>query len=317
MSIGSFSKIYISDTIQTSPVFSVNAKNNNNVSRKKNKSTKELKYPVLLDCCEYTSDEVWLKLFKKAAYGNPPKGFKFANNNSLYYVKHKKMKDKKPIMIKIDQDDPKTTFHEFTDFVQKYGNFYSATDIEQSTKDEETRRRNYTPVTQKWDKLHKNVRSTLVINFCYDVAGKYKLSKEQINDLKFLIKSGIYYKYINSSTIKIEDNVIISIKGLQYDKTQNKFYLDMNVLADVIKNIKKNDSKSASKQKPNANQFLEKWGKYIDFFDKYKDDILKEDNVDMLDGDFCSNGFYEIGNYEINEETENNEDLSEENCESD
>ena len=176
---------------------------------------RELIYPVLLECCQFTKDIFWRNIFEELAYGRTSYGIYISKNFICCSQK------KKEFSYKIENKDPQLIFNElYNIFKNKVGiqshqerlnNRKAFNELEDETKNN---------IKNNWNSIKKkNMKELLIELYVTKMKNKYFLSLEQARYLISIIYIGILFKVIiPKRDINYSNGEIINISGIEFDR---------------------------------------------------------------------------------------------------
>lgn len=179
---------------------------------------KEICYPVFLECCHYTQDIFWEKIFEDLAYGQPPYGTYI--NKDFLCCSYKK----KEFTYKIERKDPKILYEEIYDLLinklgllsqrEKLKKRLAFQNIEENMKDSR----------KEWGNIRKkNIKNLLIEQFVIRMREKHNITLKQAKYLLSIIFLASVFRVITSKDIEYKNGQIQSIKGIDFIKNQFVF----------------------------------------------------------------------------------------------
>lgn len=203
------------------------------------------KYPIFLECTEYTLDEYWIDILKNCSLGKFPRGMTMVDDGKTMKITVNK---KKYEMIDV-HDDPLEMFRVCMDIFKNKLKMTSSRDHRMKAKEfEESKEKSDRTKIKSWDviKKHKVEKDMCIHDFVLRMQQKHSLSDEETIYLSKLIKVGILFKTINSSHILIKGGSIEDITNLHRSK-DGKFSIDSTINA-KIKSSSKNANENPLKK---------------------------------------------------------------------
>ena len=176
---------------------------------------RELIYPVLLECCQFTNDIFWRNIFEELAYGRTSYGIYISKNFICCSQR------KKEFSYKIENKDPQVIFNElYNIFKNKVGiqshqerlnNRKAFNELEDETKNN---------IKNNWNSIKKkNMKELLIELYVTKMKNKYFLTLEQARYLISIIYIGILFKVIiPKRDINYTNGEIINISGIEFDR---------------------------------------------------------------------------------------------------
>ena len=183
------------------------------------KPKKDIIYPIFENVKE--TDSYWISFFEDASIGKLPRNFKLVNNIFSYRVKNKIFE------VKLG-DEAEENIIIIKNFLFEQASIISPRDLEKRRLEEETKASiNVSSEINSWSQIRSEKQQIILISmFVEKVTAKYGLDMEERKALIQQIKLAILAGYFNHSTIIVENNEIIEIQGLDYDKSRKKFIIN-------------------------------------------------------------------------------------------
>lgn len=199
----------------------------------KNSSLK-LVHEIFDKFSEHITDSFWKEIFVDVSKGRLPKGgFSINNNYLIFKNKHR------VTQIEIEKDPMKWAL--YVDFIRKYGDIYSDTDIIEQKK-KEIRILSIPSIYElKWSEIKKKDKEIIFKNFIISMKDMLNLDLKRTSQLEGMINYGLMFKKITDKNIIFEDGRITSIKGLVINEYNNEFYIS-DEYEGVYNNKQKNES---------------------------------------------------------------------------
>lgn len=184
---------------------------------KKARSTKPIVHQVFADIAVLLKDPFWKKKFTQASFGKFPAKFNFTNG-ALSYTKGTKSK-----VLYVPNNNIFEAATLCCKFFREVGGIYSPSDnIEVSMIEEDE-----APLT--WTTAGKKSGEILLSYFYQELEERMSLAKEEVSQLKNLVRLAILNKYLGQHNIHIENRRIVGISGLHWNSATRRFYLDPNL----------------------------------------------------------------------------------------
>jgi len=185
--------------------------------RKHNKN-RSIVHQIFEDMKEFNDSSYWDEMLTKFSRNNFSKNFKYYND-TLHY-KTKKKNSKKEFYL--DPSDLSKTLADLKDFLEDKG-FASIVEWKEKPLSE------YKEEVKCgcWKDFGPN-QIYLVEIYIDHLQDEYSLDEKGRVDLESVIKFGISCDIFNNSTINIEDAKIESIKYLEWDDDEERFYIDFS-----------------------------------------------------------------------------------------
>lgn len=185
--------------------------------------TRDVVYPVFLNCCQHVVDNYWENVFTELAYNITPYGSYI--HNMIFTCKNK---NGVLVSVLIDENDVKKTHDDIYAIIKNNLNISSPAEriqIQQDfTKTEEELQNN----RSNWSDIKKkNIKDVLIDMYVIEVRKKYNLLLYQARILRSIIHTGILFKAIEGNDITMEDGNIKMINGLTFDNQTIHNNLDL------------------------------------------------------------------------------------------
>lgn len=187
----------------------------------KNEMTK-YKYPIFLDCKNFTIDTFWLQIFDDCSKGKFPKGSGIDSKGINIYFKN----SKKYISYKI-KSNPEQIYKDLKKLFLEQLNI-------KSQKDREIIKNEINDICQdyhencndKWNQIRKKkVKDPIIRRYILDLKKEYNLENKETLHLSQIIKLGFLFNWITNDKVVYEDQRILDITSLQYIEEDNIFEL--------------------------------------------------------------------------------------------
>jgi hypothetical protein len=176
---------------------------------------RELIYPVLLECCQFTNDIFWQNIFEELAYGRTSYGIYISKNFICCSQK------KKEFSYKIENKEPQIIFNELYNILknkvgiqshqERLNNRKAFNELEDETKNN---------MKNNWNSIKKkNMKELLIELYVTKMKNKYFLTLEQARYLISIIYIGILFKVIiPKRDINYSNGEILNISGIEFDR---------------------------------------------------------------------------------------------------
>lgn len=216
------------------------------------KQKKELLYPFLIDCCQYTTDVFWENIFENLAYGITPYGSYISKGFLMCKYKNKEF------VYKIqDNKDSKIIYEEIYNLLHnKMGILSQKENLKKKQKFDDTEKNGN--IINKWSDIRKTtIKNVFIELFVSRMKNKYSLSNKQAKNLLSIIFVSIVTKAIKSQDINYQNGNILSINGIEF--STKKFSINYDLYSSNVENVKylnKNDN--------NINLMSHNWDKYLE-----------------------------------------------------
>lgn len=204
---------------------------NNQGKFRKNRLTKEDKWPIFDEFIKIEDDPFWSCHWNNAVAGKFPPGFLF-NGKELSYTG--KTETYQIEIVGKHEDSIRLLKHMF----REHGNIQSPHDIEIIHQREELKNLDKKP---SWSKMPKTKKASLILDYVNALDTEHHLTKNQRKLLHQTIIIGVNIGSFNDTNICIEDESIKEIKGLEHDPEDMRFFINIET---APYRLKKNDCKS-------------------------------------------------------------------------
>jgi hypothetical protein len=185
--------------------------------------TRDVVYPVFLNCCQHVVDNYWEDVFTELAYNNAPYGSYIHN-----MIFNCKAKNGAMISVIIDENNIQKTHDDIYTIIRDNLNISSPLERIQTqhefnrTEEELKNNRN------KWSDIKKkNIKDVLIDMFVIEMKTTYNLLLCQARILRSIIHTGILFKAIDGDDITMEYGKITSINGITFGNKIINNELDM------------------------------------------------------------------------------------------
>ena len=208
----------------------------------------EIVYPIFLQCCQYTDNEFWSKIFENLAYAKTPYGSYISND--CIYCSHKK----RNFIYKIDiNNKPENLYNDIKTLLTNKLNVISDQDMT-------TKKILYAKMSENiqlshssWKGIKKNIKELLIEMYVITQMKTYDLSMKQARYLLSMVMLSLILKIIIPADIHYDGNEIANIDGITYTKnsvicTRNIFDISIPYVTEICKY---------------KNTLSDKWGKYV------------------------------------------------------
>jgi hypothetical protein len=241
------------------------------------KNKRIIEFQIFDDLMKYETDPTWITTLDDAAQGKFPRNFKFQNSILTYKLRSKNIDH--PVI-----GNDKATLDAMKDFFFKY-NVASPEDVKKR-KDAEITMLNSEQYDDdiSWSQIRSDKEKTVMITlFVENLGDTYNMSPETKKGLVQNIKIGILAGYLSNDNIYVENNSIVKIDGLIYDKSIKKFVIDKNKC--ILSTIKPKLTSQASLMSSHQNNYSEDTNDmsledstYSKSGKSYKQDLMKNWN---------------------------------------
>ena len=208
---------------------------------------KELVYPFLIECCNFTEDKYWKNIFEDLAYGLTPYGT-YINKDFLTC----NYKDKE-FTYKIQKKDSRELYEDITLILRKKLNLMS--------KDEILKKKNELAINQKelifddWSNIKKkNLKEILIEKYAIEMGKKHNLTLKETKYLVSIIFIAFIFKALFPNDIIMKNGKIENINGIEFENGK------VSVKRDIYSIDSTNVSTSIIIDKP---YMSDEWEKYL------------------------------------------------------
>ena len=215
--------------------------------------------PIFEKCAELTEDKFWENILMECACGKFPRNFTYKNN----LITHRKSNVLNRLEI---SNSPSEAFTSIKAFFQKVAGIMSEQDRNKLKKIEEDKMIEELEKAKdemEWKDVRKEkLKEILIKEFVTDMAEKYKMNKEQRDELITVIRKGFLLKYFTANNVEMERGRIVEIDGLIIDKKTKKSEIDAYYITPLSKKSYNGLGVEKKETVPDLN-FLEQWDKYL------------------------------------------------------
>ena len=185
--------------------------------------SKEIIYPIFLECYSTIKDIFWETIFKDLAYGSPPFGTYISKDFLCCGFKNKEFS------YKIDsQKNPQILFQEIYNLLKNKLCISSSQDKILEKMNIESIEGNIKQSRQLWCNIRKkNVKELLIEKFVIDNKKKYNLTIHQARFLLSIIYISIMFKVIKIKNINYSNGKIINMDN--FDFSEKIIYIKKNI----------------------------------------------------------------------------------------
>jgi len=185
--------------------------------------TKEIIYPIFLECCKFTTDKFWYNTFEDLSYGISPYGTYFSHDLLCCNFK------KKTFSYNIIGKNSETIFYEIYELLREKVGLMSETERRVKQLDTEGIISRLKSARASWGSIKKkNLKDLTIEIFVSEMKVKYSLSIAQSREIMMFIKLGLVFKSISADDIVYLDGKIQSINGIEFSEgdvtIQNSLY---------------------------------------------------------------------------------------------
>lgn len=229
---------------------------------KKTRGNKEIIHKIFSECAKILTDPFWIDKFNLAAIGKLPPKFYF-NQEVLTYRKGAKC------MTLIVSSNPHEAAIACIKFFHTNGGIFSAMDGQYAVDIQSTRI--HSVLSQEklsWEGASKKVKECLISHYINDQKLSMNLTSDKTEQLRQILRTGLFNGSFNKTNIRLENNRIYSIEGILWDG--KLFYIHPDVKPTISRSYTKKKNASEFVDKDSIPQFSIKWDKYTDILEKKK-----------------------------------------------
>ncbi len=231
---------------------------------KKLKTKKKIIYPMFVEYANITMDTFWSKKFNIWANGKLPKYFSVTESSIIFE------KDDTVVVCDLTHN-PIVDTKLCIQFFKLYGGIFSVKDqrediVEYSSTPASDIVSNdpLSVIDKQWSQIDKIKQEILIKNYVYNIATVLSLTSKESNLLLQTVKLAVYSKYFNKNNIVLEEEKIINITNLKWDKETRRFKADYT----IPKTLKKQDDEIIDLPKDMIPQYNSKIEKYYESYEK-------------------------------------------------
>lgn len=196
---------------------------------------REIVYPIFLECCQFTDDVFWETIFEDLAYGKVPPGTYI--NKDFLTCSYKN----KEFSYKIERKDAELLYNDIYQLLTEKLVIISQKEKIQRKILFEEMKKNIKDSRLSWISIRKkNIKDNLYEKYILEMKNKYQLNVKQCRYLFSLINVCITFKTITSKDIIYDNDKIIKIEGIEFDKGkiifQRSLTLDKEIEEDEVVN---------------------------------------------------------------------------------
>lgn len=175
--------------------------------------SKEIIYPIFLECCKYTTDIFWENIFEDLAMGKAPYGTYICKNFLCCNQK------KKEFTYKIEKKDVYTLYIDIYSLLSEKVGILSAHEKLKKKKICSEYQELVRDNQKKWNDIRKkNIKELLIELFVIKMKKTWSLTLKQTKYLLSIIMLGLILKIISSQDIIYENAEILSIRGITFEE---------------------------------------------------------------------------------------------------
>lgn len=177
-----------------------------------------MKKNIFDECSLYTYDEYWQEIFSSCGRNKFPKGLSYNKVKRVIYIRQGKLRE----TIHLPRA-PVEVFTTMMDLFWKLG-LKSPTDKFQTRLDIVTSQPSVNILDREWKNIPRHLKEILFNKFIQKLSTLHNLSLKEKQLLFSFIELHINLKNIIPSDIEYNNNEILSIKELKFNKHQRKFF---------------------------------------------------------------------------------------------
>ena len=216
---------------------------------------KNIIYPYLLKCCQYTDQKYWINIFEDLAYGIPPYGTYISKDFLVCSYKNKKFS------YKIYDKNPEELYNDITELlIENIGLISENEHFEKRKKFYSLCKELSEFKENNWNNIKKkNLREQLIEQFILKKKNEYNLLLNDSKKLYNLIFLGLSLKVFSSNDVIMNDGKIENILGVSFEN--KKFILERDITDIPVNMITEIEIE-------NYKSMRELWYKYLKDLDK-------------------------------------------------
>lgn len=215
--------------------------------------SKEIIYPIFLECCQFSTDTFWENIFEDLAYGKTPYGTYISKDFLCCSYKDKEFS------YKIERKNPEQIYNEVYNLLTKKIGILSNKEKAMKRVDFHKIEDQIKEGRKKWNSIRKkNVKDLLIENFVITMKNKHNLSIKQTRYLLSIIFIAMVFKVITAKDIDYRDGKIHNIEGIDF--------VNKNVV--MRKNVYNIDISFAPYIMMDKKLMSDNWDKYLEKLQK-------------------------------------------------
>ena len=204
-------------------------------SVRKHRVNKAIIYKEFQEMKELESSEFWKNLLVKCSKNLFPKDFKYINN--VLYFKPNTKKHRAECFI--DKDDIVKSLDKFKVFMRSRG--FASTSEKEEIKNIIENNVEERLIITTWKDISKN-RDYHIKNYIIEIKERYSLTYKETCNLESVIMMGVISEFFNEENIIIQNQKIIDIKNLIWNKNRRNFSIKTDGYK-IKKRTEKNNNK--------------------------------------------------------------------------
>lgn len=182
------------------------------------------KFPIFMECVDYTVDPYWIQVFEDCAKGKFPRGSGIDKTGKTVHFKIKN-----EIIWFSLPEEPSEIFIKLKEKFQDILRLKSNIDRDKTRDEMNLLKKN---IEENYSKTWKNIKKksikcSLIREYTLSLKEKYELSEEQTIKLYNLINLGFIFNCITLDHVIYEDKKITDITSLIYEN--NEFTFDSEI----------------------------------------------------------------------------------------
>lgn len=171
-------------------------------------------YPEFTGATETQSDEFWIAELTKASHGDFPKGVTYTNQT----LHHKRRGATHTLELR---GVPEEIHNDYCQFMRHYLGILSPQDLENERRLQEE----VGPVEYLvWKDVPKKCRKEFIWRYIDSFVPDIIENNDRAEAMFQIIMFGMTLKYITANEFELENNKIVHISNLYYDKDNNRWY---------------------------------------------------------------------------------------------
>lgn len=219
-------------------------------------NSKEVVYPIFLECCQYTTDHFWENIFEDLAYGKAPYGTFISKKFLCCNYK------KQEFSYKIEKKNAQILYNEVYSLLREKLGLLSKEEKLKRTKDfnilekglKDSRIKNWSEIRRK------NIKDLIIELFVARMKIEHSLTIKQSRYLLSLIYISLIFKVLLAKDIQYSNGRIEKINGITFSKNT----------INVVKSIYKFETSITTDTNEEKKTLSDSWSKYLHDINKMK-----------------------------------------------
>lgn len=171
----------------------------------------EVKYPVFLECAEYTLDDFWIHQFTQLAKGHSPKSVRLYEDHITVYLGKER--------VYFRYDDPASLTNDVIRTFWKLG-IMSKNDEKEYNENVIQIRTTIKESMKEWRKIKsKSIKKSLISNYVQNLP--YSVVDRM--EIYTLLNMHLAFNNLSNTNVTIKDGQITDIDGLEFDEDTNEW----------------------------------------------------------------------------------------------